>query len=63
MQASLRLALPFVMQLFTGNLPVRPDISVSARLAWLKAVEAWVASALPGEYAWILEILTSGAWY
>ncbi|KAG8960312.1 hypothetical protein FRC00_000674 [Tulasnella sp. 408] len=42
MQASLKLALPFVMQLFTGNLPVRPDVSVSARLAWLKAVEAWM---------------------
>ncbi|KAG8960035.1 hypothetical protein FRC05_007133 [Tulasnella sp. 425] len=49
MQASLRLALPFVMQLFMGHLPVRPDVSVSARLAWLKAVEAWVASALPGD--------------
>ncbi|KAG8926042.1 hypothetical protein FRC01_009412 [Tulasnella sp. 417] len=49
MQASLRLALPFVMQLFTGHLPVRPDVSVNARLAWLKAVEAWVASALPGD--------------
>ncbi|KIO27349.1 hypothetical protein M407DRAFT_73314 [Tulasnella calospora MUT 4182] len=49
MQASLRLALPFVMQLIMGHLPVRPDVSVSARLAWLKSVEAWVASALPGD--------------
>ncbi|KAG9019808.1 hypothetical protein FRB90_005956 [Tulasnella sp. 427] len=49
MQASLKVALPFVMQLFMGHIPVRPDVSVSARLAWLKAAEAWVTSALPGD--------------
>ena len=50
MQASLKLALPFVMQLFIDRIRLRDDISLSGRLAWMKAVEAWVTWGLPGEY-------------